>query len=996
MSAFEFGENDKISAIALIAKANAVDKSMDRHLIYNTLDSLTRRLTTEKVQVMNTMKIKLVDNIMRYAPHFSIRPITDIGVSSVVTPKPLVVLVDSSGSMSSVIKSMQQNLKQWIDQRLHDGTYCGCTLIFFGSNVHGPFYDTNCLNVVHESGGTSVVPALRALQHTLKGSHGSDVIFITDGDFNEGKSAYDFGLLDNIENFVMVFPDHTPQNTVIDHYAYLPRITKPNTPVYSVKKESTGTFDSILSDKLTESYKVHIERTLYTPICGEYLMLTGLSLFQMNSIVNLILQYPQEDSALVHNFFSYIMGVYNAMATKGGDLLNTLRSEEMKLLWQLLQPLKKTLQQVNPTNIHYSTTSLVYDFLESYEGEIVGKRDARIAELKKRGNTKEIQDEIANIKKSFECMKRVDEYDRIMIDIEKLKARGHSSIHVKYNYRANISSDAFKGFPNLSRADMTEIYKMIGSIGLTNKTDPNALELVLDPEGSGLILVLRLLTYKKTDESKITLTATLVSRMMFGFFATQILGGYVHTDDHDKIKLLLWKHTMNFSSQAILFNMTNTSESSNTAPEWIKILNTISLTTDISVQKTPPDMTLWTLNPNDSSKWILNSSVLNSLATKNSALFAYRVIQGFGSRLSTQVSTRYYVNIPKEEIPNFILKVSGKEQQWYEWRDLPLKTLTLSSGEVLIITNGMDLQDGLHIHVDDFLQRHFESGHRLINKAGVSHPATTYGTGLVKQSVHAWFMNCWQTMLEHYKDELGHLAKYKFPTVITDQEFNQVKCLIELALISHPYPSAIYYDKLHTEPTPAWLITQKAEIFDEDFVNIVASISNIPDFNKATGEQQVKLVQKLEKEQNGLFCDVPEIIENATTLALELRSKFQPIEVITGIGFNVKPRKQINKLLTILESSDFNLDEFLSMSPEDSISVEDFCCPISGDIFENPIMFDGHVYEKSSLEQWFKTSRSSPLTRRTHGDDGKILELINPPTVFMSALNKYKTKLSNK
>jgi hypothetical protein len=40
MSAFEFGENDKISQIALIAKANSIDKNADRHTTFNTLDVL--------------------------------------------------------------------------------------------------------------------------------------------------------------------------------------------------------------------------------------------------------------------------------------------------------------------------------------------------------------------------------------------------------------------------------------------------------------------------------------------------------------------------------------------------------------------------------------------------------------------------------------------------------------------------------------------------------------------------------------------------------------------------------------------------------------------------------------------------------------------------------------------------------------------------------------------------------------------------------------------
>lgn len=448
---------------------------------------------------------------------------------------------------------------------------------------------------------------------------------------------------------------------------------------------------------------------------------------------------------------------------------------------------------------------------------------------------------------------------------------------------------------------------------------------------------------------------------------------------------------MNFTSNAILFNMTNMAEPTNNSPEWIKILNKISATTNITVTKTPPDMTVWKFCDDPSeNKWILNNDVLNALEIKNSALFAYRVIQGFGQKLNVQVNTRHYINIKNDEIDSFILKVSENEQQWYEWKDLPLRTINFSSGNSIIVTHGMDLQEKINANVDDFLQNNFESGHRLINKAGIIHPATSYGTGQIKQCVNTWFLNCWKNIMEHYKDELGHLIKYKFPTVTTEKDFNKVKSLINLALFTSP----IYYEKIHTEQIPFWLVAKSAGIFNNNIINVISSISNITDFNKMSGEQQIKMVQKIDKgdndNNNNLFCDIDEILNGAKLLSIELAQRFQPIEVITGVGTNIKSKKQINELIAIFESHDFNLDEILNMFSEDLVLIDDFCCPISGEIFNNPIMYDGHIYERACIEEWFKTSRSSPLTRRSHDINGKILELINPPTIFINALEKYK------
>lgn len=42
---------------------------------------------------------------------------------------------------------------------------------------------------------------------------------------------------------------------------------------------------------------------------------------------------------------------------------------------------------------------------------------------------------------------------------------------------------------------------------------------------------------------------------------------------------------------------------------------------------------------------------------------------------------------------------------------------------------------------------------------------------------------------------------------------------------------------------------------------------------------------------------------------------------------------------------------------------ESFICPINGTLMRNPVICtDGHSYEKSAIEEWFKRSNKSPLT----------------------------------
>ena len=78
----------------------------------------------------------------------------------------------------------------------------------------------------------------------------TQVVFITDGEFNEGKNAYGIAQLPNVTKFIMIFPTHTPYNAEKDHYAYLPKITPVNIPIIS---ERTNDIENLLNMHITNS-----------------------------------------------------------------------------------------------------------------------------------------------------------------------------------------------------------------------------------------------------------------------------------------------------------------------------------------------------------------------------------------------------------------------------------------------------------------------------------------------------------------------------------------------------------------------------------------------------------------------------------------------------------------------------------------------------------------------------------------------------------------------
>ena len=1014
---FAQADDETMSLLGLIMKAAALPPAMDRAEQTRVLEVVTRRCCREQIEhVPDAIKFKLIDRIMHVAPHLCVRPVAEVVDTGAAAPPPqlsLMVVVDTSGSMSSTIAAVQVELKQWIDGvttvRGGNCAYRSVTIIFFDSKLYGPFRTTDCLGVVHGSGSTRAVPALAMLRDELARAGPSHVAFLTDGEFDEKKAAYDFGMLPNVVAFALVFPAHTPANAEMDHFAYLPRVTPPGIPIISRRAQSASDIATILEDAFASTRRggaAAVKPLLYKLICGEYVMLGEMSIFQMNKIVSDLLQHPEPD--VVHKFFSHLIGMYHLMMHRSGDLLNTLRSPDMRLMWSFLQPLKKRLALVAPTEMHAATTALVLDFLASFESSVVDLRDARLAALRKTAPMNEAtKSEIGELLKAFSDMKKVDDRDRIATEHERLKqqaaAAGGSVKWVRFNYRAAVPLESFICYPNNGKKDQAEIYRMMASIGVCTKEAEGAMEMVMEPRG--LMLVLRLMTYRADDDAKMTLTATQATRLALGFFATQLAGtstsgSYVCADDHVAVRALLLRLATTDHSYTIMSNVTNLAESVNNSCEWIRVVAAVARVACVRIMTQPQDGALWRKEEAEggATAFVLDAAVLQRMEDRDAALFIARNLNT--SERNARVTRAIPVRVDNWE--HLILVKERREQTSDEWFDEVAAVVAVGAARVAV-TNGMMLQERLTQNAREFVCRHWLGGHRLILKTGAAHPATTFGDNTtVRLAVEAWIRAAWTQYLG------GESRDVPLPVVPT--RGLQAEVAAFFALRAQQVPVVFMKDSLEVCPIGAIL----DRLPPSRAVAVCRALCGADDsFLRLPGDEQVQLAAAAAANLNGTMCSTAaaavaassappppvaaQLAEPLEAAAVELAGRIarrmECVPLVEGVG-RIRPRK-------VMSQADWNaLEETLALRTEAERALampcdEDFVCPLSSEVFVEPVCFGGHMYERAWIERWLSSDvrRSSPLTRETHDASGAPLALQAPSPFFLAQLEAYRLRV---
>ncbi len=1026
---FAEANDETMSLLGLLMKAAALPATMDLAAQTRILEVATRRSCTEPIaNIPDSIKFKLIDKIMQVAPQLCVRPVADVAppmatAHATAPALSLMVVVDTSGSMRSTIAAVQAALKAWIDQAMRDGGYGNVCIVLFDDKLYGPFRSTACLGQVHGSGTTRALPALRQLREELQHAGPSHVVFVTDGEFDEKKAAYDVGVLPNVVAFALVFPGHTPANAEAVHYAYLPRVTPAGIPITSRRAVSPSDMADLLEGAFTSTRRsglATVQPLLYRLICGEYVMLAEMSLFQMNKIVADLLQ--SLDYSLVHKFFSHLIGMYHLMMHRSGDLLNSLRSPDMRLMWSFLQPLKKRLAQVAADEVHGATTALVLDFLAGFEASVVDLRDARLAVLRTSSSpnmSDAAKAEMAELLRAFSDMKKVDERDRIATEHLRLKKAATATATavpppavrcVRFNHIAAVPLESFVCYPNNSKKDQAEIFQMMASIGLCSADDAGAVEVVMEPKG--VLLVLRLLPYRAEHDVRMTLTATQATRLALGFYASQMAGQgamYTCADDHIPVRALLLRLATVGHSPAILSNVTNMAESVNHSGEWIRVLATVARTACVRSAVQPQDLTLWRKEaagqddmPDPSGQnrtrmddaavaaasvgtavsYVLDPTVLQRIADRDAALC---IARNFNTS-ERQARVTRAIPIP---IPNWAALIVVKtqaEQSSDEWFDEPVATVTIGR-TALAVTNGMLLQEHVTQNARAFAARHWLSGHRLILKTGAAHPAAVYGDATnVRPAVEAWVRAAWAAVV-------GEAAAWDVPLPVVGSASQRADIAALFAARAAAQPVVYLKDLMEVCPVAAILDRMPPSRGAAVCRTLFATDDT---FLKLAGDEQERLATAAAATLAMAPGEAPRHVASAplqaealeaaaALLAQRLTLRMAPLSVVAGVG--------VSRARRLLSQADWHaLEDSCALRRADApapFDDSDFTCPLSSELFQDPVCFGGHMYERWMLERWLSGDprRSSPLTRETHDAAGNPLQLEAPSAFFVAQLH---------
>lgn len=113
-------------------------------------------------------------------------------------------------------------------------------------------------------------------------------------------------------------------------------------------------------------------------------------------------------------------------------------------------------------------------------------------------------------------------------------------------------------------------------------------------------------------------------------------------------------------------------------------------------------------------------------------------------------------------------------------------------------------------------------------------------------------------------------------------------------------------------------------------------------------------------------------------------------------GFNdLSPTsvRLLNELTTVLNNINANLTKQSNGEPEEKqTEIEDFICPITQEIIIDPVVctLDGHAYERSAIEEWFKHNPRSPMNREEIPIDKTPKDVLISHYNYASLLEKYR------
>jgi len=136
------------------------------------------------------------------------------------------------------------------------------------------------------------------------------------------------------------------------------------------------------------------------------------------------------------------------------------------------------------------------------------------------------------------------------------------------------------------------------------------------------------------------------------------------------------------------------------------------------------------------------------------------------------------------------------------------------------------------------------------------------------------------------------------------------------------------------------------------------------------------------------------LLGTLATLLYTAPTASKSIHEATGLN-DISPTSSrlLNELMTAVNHIHSNLkNQSIPETEMKESDFEDFICPITQEIINNPVIctLDGHAYEKTAIEEWFKHNRKSPLSRDEIPPHKTSNDVLVKHYNYISLLEKYR------
>lgn len=924
----------------LIKNVSKVDyEKVDRKEVIKYIKYLFDRaeelsIFTDATKETNEMFWKLTT---LYLPSSSIVKSTNTKSLKTTTAKVICVL-DCSGSMANTyFATLKTQLASMMKKYNEQG--CKALSITFSSYASSS-YDPAFFNSAYPSGSTAANKAIEEIGKNIDESENAVVIFITDGGFDSPDLTYNMKNIigKNISAFLMAFPQWCPPNVADLHKHRLVGILPPTTSIRAEYASDFSVLETMVNDCVGSVTSLVKSDNTYVVLGGKYKVMRKF-VETIRDCVNLLeslidsTKYGDNDLTEFQSFFQNLLEIYTQIVESAKvNLLNTLRSNEIKTLWTLIPVIQTKLEECSENPKISAISEIMLEKMRELQSTVASLKDKFVnAKSNASPEDKEI------VKKAFASIKMRSEKDDIH---DYIKKKGGVRFYVKFN--STIDEETlieFGRYPHVPYHISDKVFRWITDFHFTK--DPSGIPFAMNQS----FATLNMFRLAPTSVSNMTFQTMLATKMIVHCLAEIIRlqkNGF-KSRINKMVFTSMVKKVMTLHPD-IVKTMTDFNEPDYLSLSWLDDIIQIAPLLQLETSGDVPEF--WKAIDDKTIK--LDVDKVNNLRNKMIVSIVYKNIPTSFSETIEYPVYKDGGNVNKKELVA-VIDGYGIPVDWIAYSGMTTNI------EHIIGTNPNAVYRNRLISIFKKYDEHSSAPHIILS-------------------------NFWSEYKASHHTELDERQlKSKFPIAYSTEEANKISSSIG-------HVGSVEYKK-NTFTVDSKKIVKSCEIVDDEIRSeLYKLVCNKNQLSMADCLTQLKsdiepcLLKKINSEHELLKIRLGEEHTKISNLFAKLSNP--PItEYFKYVHIEGEKENQI---------CIHGFDEI----PDEIILEEDLICPITMGVIVNPVKFGLHYFEKDALIEWLDecTSQGKPLISPMTGLEPDDITLYDAPE-FVEKIKTFHEKL---